>query len=369
MERDVDLAYFVALAEVDGLGPVRLPLLLKYFGSARKTWEASEEQLKDLGMPKDVLKQFVRRKSETHPEIHLKQLAQMGVHVVTALDEEYPPLLKQISDRPSVLYVKGKILPEDQKAIAVVGTRKPTPYGREVTERLVSELSRYQVTIVSGLARGIDSVAHRAALNEGGRTIAVMATGIDQIYPPENRELAELILQRGALVSEFCPGYVAVPGNFPARNRIISGMSLGVVVTEGAAKSGTKITADHALNQGREVFAVPGPITSPMSEGPVELLKMGAKAVTGAEDILSEILNSKFETRNNIQIQNSKLKTPIFENELEEKIYHLLENGQMQVDDLVRSAKSSSAEVGAALTMLEVRGLVKHLGGMVYCRV
>lgn len=354
--------YVVALHEVDGLGPQQLPILLKYFGSARKAWRASGEELARVGVRRDVVQHMLEKRRQLDPSLHLKTLAAMGVTVITVFDDDYPKLLAEVKGRPVVLYVKGNLELEDARAVAVVGTRKPTLYGREVTAKLVTELTAAGVTIVSGLARGIDSVAHRAALDTGGRTIAVMATGIDSVYPPENKELASKIIEHGALVSEFPPGYMAVPGNFPARNRIISGLSLGVVVTEGAAKSGTKITAQHALDQGREVFAVPGPVTSIMSEAPVELLRLGAKVTTSGQDILEEL-----------KIDNGKLtmikrrEDLVFENELEEVVYGALAE-QAHIDEVARKLEAAAAEVSAALTMMEIRGIVKHLGGMVYCR-
>ena len=354
-------AYWVALHEIDGIGPQRFPLMLKYFGSAKAAWTAANKELLKIGLDAKLVGRISKQRRQVDPKTHLETLAKLGVRVVTTADQEYPELLRQVTGKPNLLYFKGKLEEVGRKAMAVVGTRKPTLYGREVTERLVSQLVGYGFTIVSGLARGIDSVAHRAAIEAGGRTLAVMATGIDKVYPPENRELAEKITQHGMLISEFAPGYIAVPGNFPARNRIISGLSLGVLVTEGASKSGTKITAKHALDQGREVFAVPGPITSRMSEAPADLMKLGAKVVTDVADILEELKVQKIkEVRKVSEIE--------FENELEKKLYQLLKDGQEHIDELVRSAERTSAEVSSALMLMEVKGMVKHLGGMVYTR-
>ncbi len=365
-----DLPYFVALNEVDGIGPQRLNLMIKYFGSAKAAWGAPCADLLKIGLNSNLVERVQKKRRQVDPVVHLQSLGAMGVKVITFADSRYPKSLLQVEGRPNLLYVKGEIFAEDEKALAVVGTRKPTAYGVEVTQKLVMELVGYGFTIISGLARGIDKVAHQTALISGGRTIAIMGTGIDQIYPPENKLLAQEVMQHGALVSEFPPGYIAVPGNFPARNRIISGMSLGVVVIEGSSKSGTKITATHALEQGREVFAVPGPITSEMSQAPTDLIKLGAKVVTSVNDILEElkIQNSKFQETNKFQIPSSKFKTPKFDNELEAKVYQILKNGQMHVDEIVRSINEDLPQVSAVLTMMEVKGLVKHLGGMVYCR-
>ncbi|MBI4034881.1 MAG: DNA-protecting protein DprA [Candidatus Chisholmbacteria bacterium] len=216
-----------------------------------------------------------------------------GIWQVRIGDEGYPYLLGQISSPPKVLYVKGELKREDSYALAVVGTRRPTSYGKMVAVELVRGLVRYGLTIVSGLARGIDGVAHRAALGAGGRTIAVLAHGLDRVYPPEHQALAETIVKQGALVSEYQVGTGISQEQFPARNRIIAGLSLGVLVVEGASRSGTKITARWAAEYGREVFAVPGPVGGAMSQGPAELIQTGAKLVTRVEDILEELPKKK----------------------------------------------------------------------------
>lgn len=356
-------AHWVALHEVDGLGPQRLPILIKHFGSAKKAWGASRKELTDIHVPENIIAKLEQVRRRLDPVVHLTTLARLGVTVVTVEDTEYPQRLKEISGRPNLLYVKGAFVVGDDRAIAVVGTRKPTDYGRDITEKLVAGLVGHGFTIVSGLARGIDSIAHRAALSLGGRTIAVMGTGVTQVYPPENKDLADKIRAHGALVSEFAPGYVAVPGNFPARNRIISGLSLGVLVTEGASKSGTKITASHAADQGREVFAVPGPITSVMSEGPADLMKLGAKVVTSVEDIIDELKIGP-----STPLRASKSQTLEFETEVEKRVYGALSDGHKHVDELTRVLKLQASEIGAALTQMELKGWVKHLGGGTYTR-
>lgn len=211
------------------------------------------------------------------------------MRVIKLGETEYPYLLAQIADPPKRLYVKGKLLPQDRRAVAVVGTRTPTEYGRKITRQLVAGLVKAGLTIVSGLARGIDGEAQRAAIGSGGRTIAVLAHGLDMIYPPEHSKLAQEIVQHGALVTELAVGRKIDKANFVLRNRIISGLSLGVVVIEGKSRSGTKITARLAAEQGREVFAVPGPVHSLMSQAPMELIQTGAKLVTKVEDILEEL--------------------------------------------------------------------------------
>jgi DNA processing protein len=355
-------AYRAALYEVDGIGPARMRVLLKYYGSAEKVWQASNEELLKIGMPAEAVKLLTVQRKKIDPEQHLQALAKLGIRVLTDGDEEYPRLLEQIDNSPALLFVRGGFKPKDELALAVVGTRRSTPYGRGVTERFVEQLVEAGLTIVSGLARGIDGIAHRAALEFGGRTIAVLGGGVDRVYPPEHIRLADEITKNGALISEFAPGKLPVPGNFPARNRIISGLSLGVLVVEGASKSGTKITARLAVEQGREVFAVPGPITSEKSEAPADLIKLGAKPVTSARDILEELKIDKRQAGVDefVRVSHEDLTKE------EQEIIEVLKDGQKHVDEIAKSVKTNVALVSATLTMLELKGAVKHLGGMVY---
>lgn len=260
------------------IGPVRFSLLLKHFGSAKRAWNAPEfsaaRQIFDLPS-------------------YLKKLKEQKIRVITLKDKEYPKRLKEIQDPPFLLYAKGRgeLARIAQVAVAIVGTRSMTSYGKRVTERLTRGLVDAGVTVVSGLAQGIDSVAHETAVARGGKTVAVLGHGLDQVYPPKNKKLATWIVEkhRGLLVSEYPLGFALAASNFPRRNRIVSGLSLGIVVVEGAQKSGSLITASAAAAQGRDVFAVPGPVTSPMSAAPHFLLKNGAKLVENAGDILEEL--------------------------------------------------------------------------------
>lgn len=274
--------------------------------------------------------------------------------------------LRQISDAPAVFYYKGSILPKDDLAIGVVGSRLATPYGCQVTEKLVFDLANAGLTIVSGLARGIDSVAHRAALDAGGRTIAVLGSGLDLIYPPENRGLAQEIVKNGALVSEFPLGFPIAASNFPARNRIISGLSLGVLVTEGAVDSGSMITAGQAAEQGREVFAVPGPINSKTSAGVNNLIKEGVHPVTDASDIL-QILNieqkrKSFETPLKIRGKQETRKLDVNE----KKILDLLDGETKHIDALVRESGLKTDIVSSMLSVMELQGIVKNYGSGIW---
>jgi DNA processing protein len=272
---------------------------------------------------------------------------------------EYPAALRNIADPPPVLYVRGQLLPRDEWALAVVGTRRATVYGREVTRSLVRGLAASGVTIVSGLAHGIDTHAHQVALDAGGRTLAVLGSGIDVIYPAENRQLAELIAHSGAILSEYPLGAQPESGNFPRRNRIISGLSLGVLVVEGARSSGAMITADYASEQGREIFAVPGNILGPNSAGPNYLIQQGAKLVTTMGDILEELNLT-------MAAEQAAAREIIPDNETEAILLRHLSAEPLHVDELGRAAQLPINEVASTLTLMELKGKVRQVGGMHY---
>jgi DNA processing protein len=275
------------VAEINGVGPVTFERWLKIFSSMKHLWQASRDELLQKLKIKEVDWITQQRQKRGNGLDHLKALTSQDIKVlVLGMDDDYPKGIAILKNPPPVIYLRGQLEPADQKAIAVVGTRRPTSYGVEVTEQLVTALVGEGFTIISGLAYGVDEIAHEAALKAGGRTIGLLASGIDWITPREHEALGRKILNQGALLSAFAPGESARRGNFVARNRLVAGMSLGVLVTEGAIQSGTRITADYAVAQNKLVFAVPGPITSQMSQGPSLLLKHGAKLVTGVEDIL-----------------------------------------------------------------------------------
>jgi len=356
---DKDKPYWIAFNVFAGIGPLRFKLLLDYFGMAEKAWEASVQELLKIGLGQKLTEKFVKYRSVFDIKTYLKTLEEKKIQVLTLSDRRYPKLLREIPTAPPVLYVKGEIFPQDGQALAVVGTRKVTSYGRQVTQILTSDLVAQGFTIVSGMARGVDSIAHQAALKAGGRTIAVLGCGVDLVYPPENKGLYQQICQKGAVVSEVPVGKYVTRGVFPARNRIISGLSLGVLVTEGAKDSGSLITASFAGEQGREVFAVPGPITSPLSEAPATLIKKGAKLVYNVKDILEE-LNIKLK----IKYQISKIiKGDTLE---EETLLKLLQEENLHIDQIIRKTGWPSAKVGSILSLMEVKGKVKNFGGMVY---
>lgn len=281
--------FLVALSAFLPLGPDRLNLLVSYFGSYEGVWGASKKTLLELGINEKIADGFLQFRKSFSSKYFLL-LKKLGIGYVTYLGKNYPRNLNGIKDFPATLYIKGEIDPEDELSIAVVGSRRMSKYGEKVCITITRDLVKAGVCIVSGLARGIDTVAHWQAIKEGGRTIAVMGGGLDRIYPPENKILAHKIINgHGALVSEFPLNYPPLPENFLQRNRIVSGLSRGVLVIEGAERSGTLSTASHAAEQGKDVFAVPGEITSPLSAAPHFLIKNGAKLTTSVEDILEEI--------------------------------------------------------------------------------
>jgi DNA processing protein len=289
----------------------------------------------------------------------MEKLDRYGVGVLTWHDPDYPSRLKEIYDYPPVLYVRGSLLPEDEWYLAVVGTRRATVYGRQVTEELVTDLAQSKITIVSGLAKGIDAIAHQSALNAGGRSIAVFACGLDIVYPGENADLARRIIQQGALISEYPLGTKPRADNFPRRNRIMSGMSLGVLVIEAGETSGAMITARLALEQNREVFAVPGSILSPASSGTNHLIQEGAKLIRDYTDILEE-LNLTAVAR---QIE---MKEVIPSSDTESLLLEQLGAEPTHIDEVCHSSGLPVATVSSTLAMMELKGLVKQVGTMNY---
>ncbi len=358
-----NIPYLLALHSIDGLGPIRLRVVLDYFKDPKLAWEANEEELLKLGIFKNVVNRLVETRKKLEPETYAKKISDSGIKWITVFDEAYPKLLAQIYDPPTVIYYKGE--PDwDKKAIGVVGTRKITGYGKVVTEQFTKELVGAGLIIVSGLARGVDAQAHLTAVAEKGRTIAVLGGGLNNIFPPENRSLAAKIADGfGAVISEFPPNYPSLPGNFPARNRIISGLSLGVLVIEAAEDSGSLITARSALEQGREVFAVPGPVTSFLSKGPIDLIKEGARAVFNPEEILEELgLSNMSNWSNTTDMSDRNL------SEEEKQVLEVLENETRHIDEIGRELNFPSPKISALLLKMEISGLVQSMGAGIYCK-
>ncbi len=358
MEDSEELKYLLALHSIEGLGPARLKKLFDYFGNFEQAWNAKSSQLYRFKFPESLILDFKKTKKNLDPEKYFLELQKRGIKIITIFDENYPAVLKEIHGAPMIIYYKGEINESILgKCFAVVGTRMPTGYGRLVTEKLTKELVEAGLVIVSGLARGVDTIAHKTAIEAGGKTLAVLGGGLNRIFPSENIRLAEQITDGfGAVLSEFPPDYPHLAGNFPVRNRIISGLSKGVLVTEAAQDSGSLITARLALEQGREVFAVPGPITSSLSEGTSHLLKEGAKLVSSASDILDDL---GIKPKSQVKI-SGKLSIE------EEEILELIKNESKHIDELSRTLKKPISQISSVLLKMEILGVVKNLGGGFY---
>ena len=359
MSHPPDKPYFLAFGRVRGVGPVRLRLLLSFFGSLSEAWRAGEFELIAAGLDHKSIGALMAARAEIDPQAEQARLDQSGIQAVTWIDADYPRLLSEIADPPPVLYVRGSLTDSDAWAVAIVGTRRATVYGREVSEMLAADLARNQITVVSGLARGIDAAAHQAALKAGGRTIAVLGSGVDVIYPAEHRRLAQQIMEQGALVSDYPPGTQPEAGNFPPRNRIISGLSLGTVVVEADEQSGALITAEFAAEQGRDVFAVPGNIFNRSSRGANRLIQKGAKMVLVADDVLEEL-------NLNMVAQRVEVQAVVPDNETERLLLSRLTHEPVLADELVRELDLPAEVVTSTLALMELKGLVLQAGGASY---
>ncbi len=354
-----DLRYWVGFNEVRGIGPLRLRALLDHFGSIERAWHGSAGQLRSVGVDDRSVQNLLRARSKLDLDHRLGQIEAVGARVLTWESPDYPPLLHETYAPPPVLYVKGDLKEQDAWAVGVVGTRRASTYGLEVTRRLAGSLARNGITVVSGMARGIDAAAHRAALEAGGRTIAVFGCGIDTIYPAEHRKLAQQIAAHGALISDYPLGTRPEGRNFPPRNRIISGLSMGVLVTNAGKTSGALITADFAAEQGRDVFAVPGSILTQGSLGPNRLIQDGAKVVVQAEDILEELNLTMVAEQ-----KQARLALP--EDETEAALLKHLSGEPTHVDDLQQQIHLPISQVTSTLAMMELKGMVRQVGSMKY---
>lgn len=356
-----DRRYWLGFSLVPDIGPRRLTHLLHVFGDAAAAWNASETLLRRAGLERRPLENLLQTRARLDLDAEIAKVARAGARLVTLADDEYPTLLRQLPEAPPVLYVRGTLEPADAQALSVVGTRKATAYGREAARELALQLARDGITIVSGLAHGIDAAAHSGALDGGGRTLAVLGCGIDRVYPVDHRALADAVAQRGALLSEFPVGTPPDGRNFPRRNRIISGLALGVLVVEAPENSGALITATVAAEQGREVFAVPGNIFNPSSRGSNRLIQDGAKLVMGVDDILLEL---------NLALRNVQTQVAAERiapaNATEARLLENLSADPTHVDDLARLCELPIAAVTSALTILELKGLARMTGPMQY---
>ncbi len=350
--------YYLGFNLTPGIGPVRLRRLLEHFRSPERAWQASAMELRQAGLDEACIGSLLDTRRRVSLEREMARINALGITLLTWDDRGYPDRLRHIYAPPPVLYVRGTLL-QGEPMVALVGTRRPTPYGREAARRLAHDLAQNGVTVVSGLAIGIDSEAHQAALAAGGRTVAVLASGVDSVYPQRNRELGARIVDQGALVSDYPPGTAPEPRNFPPRNRIISGLSLGVVVVEAGQRSGALITSDFAAEQGRDVLAVPGSIFSPASRGCHDLIAQGARLVRGVEDILQELNLDR-------AVEQQEARRIVPESEVEASLLGLLAAEPQHVDELAQAAGLPIAVVSATLTLMELKGLVRHVGGVQY---
>ena len=358
MDLEERLAW-IGLSRVKGIGPARFRRVIAHFGTARAAWKAPRSAWQALGLPTATLDALVHLRQQTDLQRLWETWQQKGIHVLTWEDAAYPHRLRQVESAPPVLYLRGEILPEDDWAVAVVGTRKMSAYGRQVAKDVAALLAEHGVTVVSGLARGVDGVTHRAALQAQGRTIAVLGNGVDVAYPPEHRRLAEEIAGHGALVSEYPPGTRPDAVNFPPRNRIIAGMCLAVVVVEAGRKSGALITAAFAADQGRDVFAVPGNIYASASQGTNWLIQEGARPLTSPQDLLEALEIDLLPQRQ--QARRTLPTTPT-----EERVLAALSDTPAHADEISAQIGIPVAQVIAALTTLELKGMVLSVGGMRY---
>ncbi len=360
---DEELACWVAFTRVRGIGPKRFGDLLRAFGSAAAAWRAGRSDLLAAGLDARATEALLeQRKNGPPPLAELDALEKHGVSAIPQHAPTYPALLREIYLPPIVLYVRGALTPADAWAVAIVGTRRASGYGNQVAEHLARGLAQNKVTVISGLARGIDTAAHKAALAaSSGRTIAVLGCGLDMIYPPENAKLAARIIEQGALVSEFPLGTQPEPTNFPIRNRVISGLSLGVIVAEAPQRSGALITARFALEQNRQVFAVPGSIFSKGSEGTNKLIQDGAKLVMGVNDVLEELKLQQVP-------QQQEMRALLPASDVESALLALLAAAPepLHIDELCRASALPTSEVSSALIMMELKGMVQQAAPMTY---
>jgi len=354
-----DLPYWVGLTHFRSFGAIRTARLARRFPDMQAAFEASASQLVEAGIEPKIASRFLQERIHIDPDALMRKLELHGIQALTMKDDIYPPLLKEIYDPPAVLYVRGTLPDPERRHVAVVGSRKATHYGKRVTEELVTDLARENVVIVSGLAYGVDAVAHDTTVTAGGTTLAVLGSGIDNdsIYPSRNRALASRILTNGgALISEFFPGTPPLKHHFPFRNRVIAGICHGTLVTQAALKSGSLITARAALEHNREVYAVPGSIHEPLSEGPHNLIKLGATPVTCVADIIG--------------IEPTKPAGPAYEpaNEDERTLLSKLSSTPIHLDELVRTLGLPTPKVSSLLSLLEIKNAIRHEGAGYYSR-
>ncbi len=357
--------YFAALNSLEKLTPLRFARLLQFFSNdAERIWKATRHEWQEAGIEFRAVTEIFTEKEKIDPDKVFAELEKIGVKVLPITSKEYPQLLKEIYDAPPVLLVRGEFPhPADDFAVAVVGSRVLTSYGKQATNEIARGLAQAGISIISGLALGADATAHQAAIDCGGRTVAVLGNGIDAIYPPRNRKLAEDILKKGgAIISEYPIGTEPAAYNFPQRNRIIAGLAKGVVVSEGKKKSGSLITASLALECNREVFAIPGSIFSDNSAGPNRLIQQGARPIISSDDVLESLDLANL-------TEKMKVREVVADSAEEAEIIKVLTKTPLHTDEITRESKLTASEAAAILSLLEMKGLAKNLGGMNWVRM
>ena len=354
-------AYWIAFNKVPGIGAARLAALLDECGSIESAWKAPIQTLRTAGLDRRSLESLLDLRRTIDPASEWERVQKANVNILTWDDAGYPANLRQTNAPPPVLYVRGSLAERDEWAVAIVGTRRASAYGREVAHTIATELARQGVTIVSGLALGVDAIAHRAALEAGGRSIAVLGSGVDQLYPASNKKLAVSMIGQGAVISEYSLGTRPEASNFPPRNRIISGLSKGIIVVEAGNRSGALITAKYAAEQGRDVFAVPGSILHPGSVGCNELIQNGATPLLSPDDVLEQLNLTRLH-------DHRAVRAAVPPDPMEAQLLEHLSGHPNHLDDIVRQVSMPSAQVSSLLTMMELKGLVRQVGVMCYVR-
>jgi DNA processing protein len=358
----IDKRYWIGFNLIKGIGAVRMQALLRHFGDLEAAWKAAPIELARAGLGGKVIERILQARQNVDLEKLWAKIESQGIKILTWEDETYPQRLKEIDQPPPVLYIRGDYLPDDLFAVAIVGTRRVTPYGRQITEELAAYLATNGITVISGLARGVDAIAHQTAVRAGGRTIGVLGSGVDKIYPPEHRGLAEKMMAQGAIVSDYAPGTPPDAANFPPRNRIISGLSLAVVVIEAGETSGALITAEFAAEQGREVFAVPGSILAPQSKGTNKLIQNGALPLLSVNDLMQALDLTRMG-------EHKAARKAIPSDETEARLMSVLREEPLHVDEIRNQTDIPIEKVSATLALMELKGMVRQVGGMNYVAV
>lgn len=354
--------FWLGFSRVKGIGAARTQILIKYFGDLAVAWRASEKQLREAGLSPKPVQSLLELRRNFDLDGEYQRIIDSGIQILTLDDPSYPKRLATIDYPPPVLFLKGDLQPDDDFSVAIVGTRRVTSYGRQVATELARYLAQNQMTVISGLARGVDGIAHQAALDAGGRTLAVLGSGVDVIYPPEHRSLAASIVQNGALISDYYPGTSPEGNNFPPRNRIISGLSLAVVIVEAGERSGALITANFAAGQGRDVFAVPGPIYAPRSKGTNRLIRDGALPLLEFSEILEALQLAQIE-------DYRYAKQVIPENDIELLLMETLRDEPMHINEIKAVTELPIDKISSALVLMELKGLVRNTGNLTYLSV